>query len=342
MVKSWFKHAAALPVLWTLCSAAFAADIKTIAIVTPEPGTDYGWNQQGITAAKEAGAKEGVKVLVADNMGYGDIRPALRDLADEGAQLIIAHASGYNQSGPEIGALTHVPVAITDSPSSLSAGKVADYTVSGQEGAYLAGNLAARMTRSGTIGIVVSGEPPAWNAQSSAFIRGARAAKKEIKIRYAVIGPAAYSDAAGGKRVAASVIAAGADILFGQGNGSSFGMLQAVETTPAPDGGKVYFIDVIGDKSPIDKGNLLSSVLWNLTPVYTAMIKDLKQDKFGSHNYQTSLKDGSISLLKTAHIPADVWNSVNKVRDDIISGNISVPADYDAKSLHELLAAGAK
>ena len=51
-----------------------------------------------------------------------------------------------------------------------------------------------------------------------------------------------------------AVIAAGADIIFGQGNGSSFGMLQAVETTKAADGGKVYFIDVIGDKTSDRQG----------------------------------------------------------------------------------------
>lgn len=45
-----------------------------------------------------------------------------------------------------------------------------------------------------------------------------------------------------------SVIAAGADIIFGQGNGSSFGMLQAVETNKAVDGSDVLFIDVIGDQ----------------------------------------------------------------------------------------------
>lgn len=339
IVKKWIKYAALASAMSWMCSESFAAQINTIAILTPEPGTDFGWNQQGITAARAAGAKEGVKVLVAENLGYGDVRPTLRDLADDGAQLVIAHASGYNQAAPEIALQTKLQVAVTDSPSSLKAGKVADYTVNGQEGAYLAGTLAAKMSRSGIIGIVVSGEPPAWNAQSSAFIRGAVMAKKDIKIRYAVIGPAAYSDAAGGKRVTASVIAAGADIIFGQGNGSSFGMLQAVETTPALDGGKVYFIDVVGDKSSIDKGYLLSSVLWNLTPVFTAMIEDLKQDKFGTHNYKTSLADGSISLLKTAHIPEAIWQSVNQVREQIIGGKIVVPADYDAKALHDLLSA---
>ncbi|TIN25801.1 MAG: BMP family ABC transporter substrate-binding protein, partial [Mesorhizobium sp.] len=79
--------------------------------------------------------------------------------------------------------------------------------------------------------IVVSGEPPSWNSQSAAFAQGVKAEKPDVKITYAVIGPAAYSDAAGGKRVTESVIASGADIIFGQGNGSSFGMLQAVETT---------------------------------------------------------------------------------------------------------------
>ena len=115
-----------------------------------------------------------------------------------------------------------------------------------------------------------------------------------------MIGPAAYSDAAGGKRVTEAVIASGADIIFGEGNGSSFGMLQAVETTPAVDGGKAYFIDVIGDKTSIDKGFLLSSVVWDLTPVYTAMINDLKAGTYGSHNYDINLADGSMHLLKTA------------------------------------------
>ena len=99
-----------------------------------------------------------------------------------------------------------------------------------------------------------------------------KAEKPETKIVYAVIGPAAYADAAGGRRVTESVISAGADVIFGQGNGSSFGMIQAVETTKAPNGGKVWFIDVIGDKSSIDKGHLLSSVLWNMVPVYSAMV----------------------------------------------------------------------
>jgi basic membrane protein A len=323
--------------LIAIATLAHAAEVKSIAILTPEAGTDYGWNQQGITAAKAAAEKAGIKAMVAENLGYGDVRPTLREMAEDGASLIIAHASGYNTAAPEIGAETKVPVAITDNPSAAKPGAVADYTMSGHEGAYLAGRLAAKTSRTGTVGIVVSGEPPGWNSQSAAFAEGAKAEKPAITIRYAVIGPAAYSDAAGGKRVTEALIGAGADIIFGQGNGSSFGMLQAVETTKATDGGKVMFIDVIGDKSAIDKGYLLSSVVWNLTPVFSAMIDDLKSDKFGSQNYSIKLADNSVSLLKTSHIPDDVWASLQTIRQDIIDGKIKVAPTFDADAVHKLV-----
>lgn len=317
--------------------ASLAADLDSIAILAPEMGTDMGWNQQGVDAAKAAGEAAGLKVIVAENLGYGDVRPTLRELAEDGADLLIAHASGYNTAAPEIGEELGVPVAIVDSPDKLAAGKIADYTAAGSDGAYLAGRLAAKVSRTKVVGIVVSGEPPSWNNMSVAFAEGVKAENPAIEVRYAVIGPAAYADAAGGKRVTETVIASGADIIFGQGNGSSFGMLQAVETTPATDGGKAYFIDVIGDKTSIDKGHLLSSVIWDLEPVYAAMIQDLKDGNYGSRNYDIKLADGSLRLLKTANAPDSVWTEIEALQADIVSGAIKVEPKFDADSVHALV-----
>lgn len=320
-----------------MASAALAADVKSIAILTPEEGTDFGWNQQGVAGAKAAAEAAGIEVTVASGLGYGDVRPAMREIAADGASLIIAHASGYATSAPEIAAETKVPVAIVDSPNALKPGLVADYTLSGHEGAYLAGRLAAKMSKAKHVGIVVSGEPPSWNSQSAGFAQGVKAENPDVKITYAVIGPAAYSDAAGGRRVTESVIAAGADIIFGQGNGSSFGMLQAVETTKTADGGKVLFIDVIGDKTSVGKGFLLSSVVWDITPVYSAMIKDLKDDTFGTKRYAISLADNSVKLLKTDQIPDDVWGEVQKIRDQVVSGEIKVEPTFEATAVRALM-----
>lgn len=328
---------AALAVSLLISASASAGEVKAIAILVPEQGTDYGWNQQGVDAARAVAKIYGLEFMPAEGLGYGDVRPTLRELAAEGASLIIAHASGYKTAAPEIAEETGVPVAIVDSPESLKPGLIADYTLSGHDGAYLAGRLAARMSRSGTVGVVVSGEPPSWNSQSAGFAQGAKAQNASIKIVYAVIGPAAYGDAAGGRRVTESVISAGADVIFGQGNGSSFGMIQAVETTMANDGGKAWFIDVIGDKSSLDKGHLLSSVLWNMVPVYSAMIDDLKSGEFGSNRYQIKLDDDSVKLLKTDHIPAGLWSDLMKLRDEIIAGSLKVDEVYDAQAVRALM-----
>lgn len=314
-----------------------AAEVKSIAVLTPEDPTDYGWNQQGFDAAKAVAEKYGLEFIPATGLGYGDVRPTLRELAEDGASLMIAHASGYNTAAPEIAEETGVPVSIVDRPDANKPGIVADSTLSGHEGAYLAGMMAAKMTTTGTVGIVTSGEPPSWNSQSAAFAQGAKAAKSDIKIIYAVIGPAAYADAAGGRRVTETVIGAGADIIFGQGDGASFGMLQAVETTKAPNGNQAWFIDVIGDKTEIDKGFLLSSVIWNMEPVYSAMVEDLKADTFGTKGYAIGLADDSVKLLKTKYIPDDVWADLMKTRDEIVSGALKVEPVWDAEGVRALM-----
>src|SRR6202162_3110192 len=273
-----------------------AAELKAIAIMMPEESTDYGWNQQGFNAAKTVAAKYGLKFMPATGLGYGDVHAELRELADDGASLIIAHASGYNTAAPEIGAEKHVPVAIVDRPKDSKPGAVADYTLSGREGAYLAGVLAGKTTRTHIVAIVVAAGSPPWNNQSAAFTQGVRATDPGVKVLYAVIGPAAYADVAGGRRVTETVIGAGADVVFGQGDRASFGLLEAGGTNPSTVGGKVWFIDEIGDKTSIDKGHLLSSVVWNLVPVYSAMIEDLKADKFGTHPSSIQLSEDSERL----------------------------------------------
>jgi basic membrane protein A and related proteins len=330
--------ALALAAAWVLgAGAASAAEVTALAIMLPEEPTDFGWNSQAFEAAKAVAAKYHLKFMPASGLGYGDVHAELRELADEGASLIIAHASGYNTAAPEIGAEKHVPVAIVDRPKDSKPGAVADYTLSGREGAYLAGVLAAKTTRTRTVAIVVAAESPPWNSQSAAFAQGVRATDPGVKVLYAVIGPAAYADVAGGRRVTETVIGAGADVVFGQGDRASFGMLQAADTRPSTAGGKVWFIDQLGDKSSLDKGHLLTSVIWNLVPVYSAMIEDLKAGKFGTHPYSIRLSDDSVRLLHSKYIADNLWSGLETVRSDIISGKVKVDTVWDAATVRAMM-----
>jgi len=305
--------------------AASTQKVTKVGFASPEKPTDYGWNQQGFIGVKKAAAANGATVLDATGSGYENVEPNLKRLAQRGAGLIIAHASGYNEAGPTIAQQFHVPVVVWDAPASaVQKGLVSNVSTKAQEGAYLAGVLAALTTKTGTLGIVVSASDANWYKQSGGYCQGARSVNKSVKFKYGRIGQASYADAAGGKRITQTVIAAGADVVFGMGDGSSFGMLQAVSTAKAPAGAKkVWFIDVIGDKRKIDKkGVLLSSELWDFAPIYSRAIKAVNAGTFGTQ-YTLDAKNG-LSLLKTNKAPASAWAKVAAAQKKIANGSVKV------------------
>jgi simple sugar transport system substrate-binding protein len=312
-----------------------------MAVIAPEKGNDFGWNQQGVDGAKAAAASVGATIEVADGSGYDDPSPILRQLADGGAQFIVAQASGYNTAAPQFAAETGIPVIVYDAPDATKPGLVADVLTNAQEGAYLAGVLAASMSKTGTLGMVISADTPSWHKANGGFVAGAKSVNPKIKFLQAQIGPAGYADAEGGKRVTETVIAGGADIVFGQGDGASFGMLQAVETAAPPAGAdKVWFIDVIGDKTSIDKkGVLLSSVLWDFTGTIKQAIADIAAGTFGNQGYVQDVENGGIALLQTANITPDAWTAVEAAKAGIANGTIVVPVTTTQAAVDALIAA---
>ena len=207
-----------------------AASISKIGIAAPEKANDYGWNQQGVESAQRAAQAAGADIDVSDGIGYDNVEPVLRRLAQSGSKLIVAQASGYNTIAPKVATQFHVPTIVFDAPNAKQPGAVADVETSSQQGAYLAGILAAKTTKTDTLGIVISAADTNWYKMAGGFAAGARSVNPDVKFRFAQIGPAAYADSAGGKRVTAQVIASGADVVFGMGDRASFGMLQAVVT----------------------------------------------------------------------------------------------------------------
>jgi basic membrane protein A len=304
---------------------AHTAKVTKVAIATPGKANDYGWAQQGIKSAKVAAAAYGAKVSpIITNIGYDKTPVVLTQLAKGGAGFVIAHASGYDTDAAKIGPQYKVPMMTYDDPKLLVKDYVSNITTQSQEGAYLAGILAAKTTKQHKLGIVISAADPNWYKMSGGFAAGVRSVDKASKIYFATISPTGYDDAAGGKRVAASVIDQGADVLMTMGDGATFGYLQAIETQKT--GHKVWMIGDIGDLTPIDKKHIfLSSVLWDFTKSYKAAIKDINNGTYGVHGYVLTLKNGGVSLLKTKYIPASVWARIQKAKAGIVSGKIKVP-----------------
>jgi basic membrane protein A len=319
----------------SVTTGAFAskAGVSKIAIATPAKANDYGWNQQGVAAAHNVAKVNGAKLTVNDGIGYDNTQAVLLRLARSGNQFVIAQASGYNAIAPRVAVQTKVPMISYDNPKNLIKNYMSDIETSSQDGAYLAGVLAAKKTTTNKLGIVISAADTNWFKQAGGFVAGARSVNPSVKFSFAQVGQASYDDAAGGKRVMQATIASGADVVFGMGDGATLGYIQAVETSAK----KVWFIDVIGNPTPIDKkGAILSSVLWDFSRVFKAAVADINKGTYGTHTYTLGLNNG-VSLLQTKYIPGAVWKLVQQTRNGIIRGKIKVPLTPDLKSVKALM-----
>jgi simple sugar transport system substrate-binding protein len=324
---------------WIAIPTAMAGDPpKLVGLALPEAGTDKGWNEQGKAGLEIVAAKYGFKIELAEALGYGNIKPTLRDMVKKGCELIICHASGYQTVAPEIARETGVKVTTVENHRDITAGLISDIDTQPQGGCYLAGWLAGKMTRSNIVGIVASAEPPTWNRMSAGFAQGLKAANPNCKLLYSVIGEAAYADAAGGKRNTQDQIAVGADVIFGMGDGASFGMLQACTVKKARDGGKAWFIDVIGDKRSIDRAEvLLSSVIMDLSVVYEEVIQSHMDGTFGKQHW-VGMHNGAIYLLElNRDVPDSVKKGLSAIEQKIIAGEIEVVDIPTAVELHKYL-----
>jgi basic membrane protein A len=324
----------------TTSTASPSAKPTKIAIIAPEKGNDFGWNQQGVESARAMAQDLGVEVEVSEGAGYGDIAPIYRQLVANKADWIILWASGYNTVGRQLAQETGTKTVVIGAfEQGLVPGLCSDFETDAQEGAYLAGVVAAKMSKSGTVGIVASADDENWNKMAGGFITGARATRADIKIRFAQVGQAGYADAPTAKRVTENVIALGADIIFGMGDGSTFGMIQAVENATPPAGAdKVWFIDVIGDKTSLDtKGVLLTSVVWDYLPLFKAAVAEMVAGTYGKSVGYLDLQNGGIRLLKSDKIPADVWTAVETAEKGITDGSIVVPVIYKKSDLEALI-----
>jgi basic membrane protein A len=311
---------------------------KLVGLALPEAGTDKGWNEQGKVGLEKVALKYGFKIELAEALGYGDIKPTLRDMVRKGCELIICHASGYQTVAPEIARETGVKVTTVENHKDITPGLISDIDTQPQGGCYLAGWLAGKMTRSNIVGIVTSAEPPTWNRMSAGFAQGLKSSNPKARLIYSVIGEAAYADAAGGKRNAQDQIAVGADVIFGLGDGASFGMLQACSTKKAKDGSKVWFIDVIGDKRSIDKADvLLTSVVMDLSVVYEEVIKSFMNGTFGQQHW-VSMDNGAVYLLELNRaVPNSVRVELKDIKKKIVAGQIKVVDVPVAADLHKYL-----
>ena len=115
-------------------------------------------------------------------------------------------------------------------------------------------------------------------------------------------------------------------------------MLQACSTKKARDGGKVWFIDVIGDKRSIDRADvLLSSILFDFSVIYNEIIDTVIDGSFGKQHW-ISVSNKAVYLLNpNKAVSEKIKKEVDVTRNKILSGEVKVVDIVTAADLHKYL-----
>lgn len=206
---------------------------------------------------------------------------------------------------------------------------VASITYRQNDGAFLAGVLAGLVTKdkkdftmssgSKNVGIVGGTNIPVINDFIVGFKKGVQVVDPTIKVQTSYVG--SFTDAQTGYNQAASMYAAGADVVFAAAGGSGLGVLKASQAK------NKYSIGVDSNQNKLYPKNVLASDLKN---VGNSLFDLIKKYQGGSlqygHTYVYGIQNGGVQLVENSGIvPATVSAKIKTYSDQVSSGKVKVP-----------------
>lgn len=258
------------------------------------------------------------------------IEPAMRAFAERGYDLIIG--IGFAQT-PIIESVAkdypNIRFAVVDGVSDLP--NVASLIFKEHEGSYLVGMLAAKTTKTGTIGFLGGMDIGLIHRFKEGYEEGARAVNPNIRVipNYVGVTDAAWNNPGKGKEIALAQISKGADVIFTAAGNSGLGAFDAVEQQGKQNGRATHFvIGVDSNQNMVKPGFVLTSMVKRVDNAVYEIIKDVVNGQFkaGFHVYGLE-KDGvaySMDDYNKGLIPEEAIKQTEEARQKIIKGEIKV------------------
>lgn len=306
-----------------------------IGLVTDQGGVnDKSFNQSASTGIDNAVNDFGVEKKIIESKKKEDYEQNLKAFITNKADLICA--VGFMMSD----AVTNVSKQNPDSKflyidGVVDSPNVLNVTFKENEGSYLMGIIAAKMSKSNKIGFIGGVEGELIGRFEAGFAAGVKSINADagalLENRTLVKYAGSFDDSQKGKELAKSLIDEGCDVIYHAAGGVGIGMFQAVQEA-RKDGKEVWAIGVDMDQAvtlPDYKDFIISSMMKRVdTATYTAT-KDLVNNSLvtGKH-VELGLKEDGVGIAPTTKdiVPQDILDLVDKYTNAIKEGKFSVPA----------------
>ncbi|MEI8168727.1 MAG: BMP family ABC transporter substrate-binding protein [Rhodoferax sp.] len=294
------------------------AEPLKIAFAYVGPVGDGGWSfahDNGRKALeKEFGDK--IKTSFVENVPESaDAERVIRDMAGQGNKLIFGTTFGYMEPMLKVAADTK-GVKFEHATGYKQAENMRTYDSRTYEGAYMAGVIAGKMTKSNTLGVVASVPIPEVVRNINAFTLGAQSSNPKVKTK--VVWVNEWFNPPKETEAATSLINGGADVLF-QNTDSP-----AVLKTAEAKGKRAFGWD--SDMTAYGPKAHLASAVINWGPYYIKATKEALDGKWvgGTHTWW-GVKEGAIDLVSIAEdVPAETKAKVDEVKKGLVDGSFSI------------------
>ncbi len=288
---------------------------------------DKSFNEAAFRGAKRWADETGGKFLEIELQSEAQREQALRRFAEAGANPIVT--TGFAMSTPlgEV-APDYPDTKFVTIDGWVQAPNVHVVGFSEHEGSYLVGLLAAKASKSGTVGFIGGMDVPLIRKFACGYAQGVKAGNPDATIIANMTGttPSAWNDPVRGGELTKAQIAQGADVIYAAAGGTGIGVLQA-----AADAEGVLSIGVDSNQNHLFPGKVLTSMLKRVdVAVYNIMTAgadlevgfealDLSQDGVGY-----AMDDNNASLISE-----DMKMAAEEAKAKIIAGEIKVH-DYSS------------
>ncbi len=304
---------------------AMVVDIEPIriAMVMPSTTTDLAWSQSIYDSLKQLqdAAGEGViEIAYTENMfNVTDAAAAIRDYASNGYNLIIAHGAQYGTSlfeiAPDFPETSFAWGTSTNTGSEEGVTNVFAYEPRAEQGGYVTGVLAAKLTKSKVIGLVGPVDAGDAKLHVDGFVAGVRDTDPSIKVNVSFTG--SFGDTALAAEAANVQIDAGADILTGSSQ-------QVVGAIGVAKDNNIPWIGIQADQSPVAPDTVVATVLYDWRPTLLEMIKLHQTGEMGGKVLQLTLENGGQKMIYSDKLPADAVEAAKAAEAGIIDGSIEI------------------
>ena len=302
-----------------ILSLGFGANAQAfrVAVIMPSSISDLAFSQSmydGLVTIQEEMGKENFEFVYSDNMFVvADAAAAIRDYASEGYDLVIAHGSQYGSSLVEIAPdFPNTSFAWGTSVNTFSDQGITNifaYEARSEEGGYVSGVLAAKLSQTGIIGVIGPIETGDAKLYVDGFKIGVLATNPDAQVNVNWTG--SFSDVALASEAAQTHINVGADIL----TGTAQMVVGAIGV--ARQRGVLWF-GTQADQTSLAPEVVVANQVYDWTVALRPMIQLVKEGTMGGIIYVLTLANGGLKVVVNQEA------LVGKTIQDIIEGKINI------------------